>query len=212
MKQGCGVPPFAGGESAYFISLNRNKRSLTLNIKKEHGREILRKLLAQSDVLVENYRMGTLDKMGFGYDEVGTINPGIIYCSITGYGRSGPLSGEAGVDIVVAAEAGPYRHNRAEGWSARQGGCRDYGYPDSAVCGRVPYQTRYTTGRRREKGQRVDLSLFESRRVSTLFNMSSNYLISGTDSKKMGAFPRKHSALPGLQDKRSGVYARCSDK
>ena len=99
-------PPFKGGESAYYISLNRNKKSLTLNMKKEKGKEILRKLIAQSDVLVENYRLGTMDKFGFGYESLKKINPRLIYCNITGYGKTGPMAKEAGVDIVVAAEAG----------------------------------------------------------------------------------------------------------
>ncbi len=177
-------PPFAGGESAYFISLNRNKRSLTLNIKKEHGREILRKLLAQSDVLVENYRMGTLDKMGFGYDEVGTINPGIIYCSITGYGRSGPLSGEAGVDIVVAAEAGLIGITGPKDGAPAKVGVAITDiltalFAQGAISNALYHREK--TG----KGQRVDLSLFESQ-VATLFNMSSNYLISGQIPKRWG--------------------------
>ncbi len=99
-------PPFTGGESAYYISLNKNKRSLTLNIKKEKGKVILRKLIAQSDVLIENYRLGTLEKLGFSYESLKEINPRLIYCNITGYGKTGPLAHEAGVDIVVAAEAG----------------------------------------------------------------------------------------------------------
>ena len=71
-------PPFAGGESAYFISLNRNKRSLTLNLKSEKGKEILRQIIAEADVLIENFRMGTRDKMGFGYESVKKLNPKII--------------------------------------------------------------------------------------------------------------------------------------
>jgi len=99
-------PPFAGGESAYYISLNRNKRSITLNLKSEKGKEILRQLIAEADVLIENFRMGTLEKMGFGYEPVKKLNPKIIYCSITGYGKVGPYADEGGVDIVVAAESG----------------------------------------------------------------------------------------------------------
>ncbi len=99
-------PPFAGGESAYYLSLNKNKRSLTLNFKKKKGKDILKRLIALSDILVENFRLGTLKKLGLGYESVKEINPRLIYCSITGYGNTGPMSYEPGVDIVVAAEAG----------------------------------------------------------------------------------------------------------
>ena len=99
-------PPFAGGESAYFFSLNRNKKSLTLNLKTDKGKEILRELIAKADVLIENFRPGTMDKLGFGYESAKKINPRMIFCSITAYGKTGPLAHEGGVDIVVAAEAG----------------------------------------------------------------------------------------------------------
>jgi len=172
----CG-PPFAGGESAYYISLNKNKRSLTLDFKKDRGKEILRRLIEKSDVLVENFRLGTLEKLGFGYDDVKAMNPGMIYCSITGYGSSGPLKNEAGVDIVVAAEAGLIGiTGPKEGPPSKVGvaitDILTALFAQGAISNALFYREK--TG----KGQKVDLSLFESQ-VATLFNMSSNYLISG---------------------------------
>ena len=99
-------PPFKGGEATYFMSVNRNKKSLTLNLKAPAGRKILRSLAAKSDVLVENFRPGTMDKLGFGYAALARVNPRLVYCSISGFGESGPEAARAGYDLVVQAESG----------------------------------------------------------------------------------------------------------
>ena len=177
-------PPFAGGESAYFFSLNRNKKSLTLNLKSEKGKEILRELIVKSDVLIENFRPGTLDKLGFGYESVKEMNPRMIYCSITGYGKTGPLAHEGGVDIVVAAEAGLI------GITGQQNG------PPAKVGVAITdvLTALFTQGaignalfyrEKSGKGQRIDLSLFQSQ-VSALINMASSYLISGAVPQRWG--------------------------
>ena len=106
-------PPFVGdaygpypGESAYFLSANRNKRSLTINLKDPAGLEIIQKLVQISDVFIENFRTGVLDKMGLGYEALQEGNPGLIYCSISGYGRTGPYRERPGYDAIVQAEGG----------------------------------------------------------------------------------------------------------
>jgi crotonobetainyl-CoA:carnitine CoA-transferase CaiB-like acyl-CoA transferase len=99
-------PPFLAGESTYFMSINRGKQSMTLNLKAPEGQEILRKLIAKSDVLIENFRTGTMDRLGFGYATVRTLNPKLVYCSISGFGESGPEAARAGYDLVVQAESG----------------------------------------------------------------------------------------------------------
>lgn len=106
-------PPFVGepygpypGESAYFISTNRNKRSITINLKEPAGQEIVCKLIARSDVFVENFRTGVLDGMGLGYEDLRAVNPRLIYCSISGYGRTGPYAARPGYDFVIQAEGG----------------------------------------------------------------------------------------------------------
>jgi crotonobetainyl-CoA:carnitine CoA-transferase CaiB-like acyl-CoA transferase len=177
-------PPFAGGESAYYISLNKNKRSLTLDFKKERGKKILRQLIAISDVLVENYRFGTLEKLGFGYESLKEINPRLIYCSITGYGPTGPMSHEVGVDIVVAAEAGLIGITGEKDRPPSKVGVAITDiltalFAQGAI-GNALYH-REKTGR----GQKLDLSLFESQ-VSTLFNLSSSYLVSGDIPQRWG--------------------------
>ena len=99
-------PHIQGNESAYFLSVNRNKRSLALNLKQHDGKEILRRLVARSDVLVENFRPGVLKRLGFSYEEVKRIKSDIIYCSISGYGQEGPSSLEPALDLVIQARSG----------------------------------------------------------------------------------------------------------
>jgi succinate--hydroxymethylglutarate CoA-transferase len=103
-------PPFADnkdlsdtqqGESAYFLCVNRNKKSVTVNMKSEGGRQLLQDLVKESDVLVENYLPGKLAKMGLGYEELSKINPKLIYASITGYGQTGPYANRPGYDVII---------------------------------------------------------------------------------------------------------------
>jgi formyl-CoA transferase/CoA:oxalate CoA-transferase len=99
--------PFVGeGWSAYFVGVNRSKRSLALDLKSASGRGVLGRLLAQADVLIENFRPGSLARLGFGYDEVHALNARLVYCSISGYGRTGPRRHLPGYDPIVQAESG----------------------------------------------------------------------------------------------------------
>jgi crotonobetainyl-CoA:carnitine CoA-transferase CaiB-like acyl-CoA transferase len=99
-------PPFVDGESCYFLAVNRGKRSLTLNLKHPRGREVLGGLIDGADVLVENFRPGALDRLGFSYEACRALNPRLVYASVSGYGREGPLGGRPGYDAVVQGEAG----------------------------------------------------------------------------------------------------------
>lgn len=99
-------PPFIGGESSYFLSVNRNKESVTLNFKHPEGRELLGRLIAKADVLVENFRPGTLDAAGLSYEALAPTRPRLIYCSISGFGQTGPRRDQPGYDAVVQAEGG----------------------------------------------------------------------------------------------------------
>ena len=99
-------PPFLGAESAYFLSINRNKESVTLDFKSPEGRAILDQLIAMSDVLVENFRPGTLAKLGLDYETLAQTYPRLIYCSVSGFGQTGPRRTEAGYDAVIQAEGG----------------------------------------------------------------------------------------------------------
>jgi len=101
-----GWPPFSGGEATYFLSVNRNKKSLTLNMKAPDGQAILRRLVAKADVILENFRPGTMERLGFGYDALRKLNPRLIYCAISGFGESGPEASRPGYDLIVQGESG----------------------------------------------------------------------------------------------------------
>src|SRR5450631_1326653 len=98
--------PRVNGVSAPFLILNRNKRGIALNLKHAQGREILLRMVRDADVLTENYRRGTLEKLGLGYDVLAQANPGLIYCAVSGYGRDGPLANKGGFDLIAQGFAG----------------------------------------------------------------------------------------------------------
>ncbi|NXH31360.1 SUCHY transferase, partial [Myiagra hebetior] len=99
-------PPFAGTESIYFLSVNRNKKSIAINIKDSKGVKLIKELAAASDVIVENFVPGKLAEMGLGYEDIKKIAPHIVYCSITGYGQTGPVVQRGGYDSIAAAVSG----------------------------------------------------------------------------------------------------------
>jgi crotonobetainyl-CoA:carnitine CoA-transferase CaiB-like acyl-CoA transferase len=99
-------PPWMADQSAYFVSVNRNKRSITLNLKSEEGREVIRRLAQTADIVLENFLPGTLDEMGLGYAALSGINPRLIFCAITGYGQTGPWRDRPGYDFVIQAQGG----------------------------------------------------------------------------------------------------------
>lgn len=99
-------PPFKNGESTYFASANRNKRSIVLDLGKPEGQDVFRKMVATADVVLENYRHGVMDRWGIGYEALSEINPALVYCSITGFGRSGPYATKPATDIYMQAFSG----------------------------------------------------------------------------------------------------------
>ncbi|HXE80490.1 MAG TPA: CoA transferase [Vicinamibacterales bacterium] len=101
-----GWAPFVEGWSTYFLSINRNKKSVAVDLKSDEGRALMTRLVQTSDVLVENFRPGTVDRLGFGPEQARALNERLIYCSISGYGATGPRSGESGYDLVIQAESG----------------------------------------------------------------------------------------------------------
>ena len=101
-----GYPPFLRGASAYFANLNRNKKSVILDLKKQEGKDLLRDLLKTADVLLENFKPGTMEKLGFGYDRIKEINPRLVYASISGFGQFGPYKDRPGYDIIGQAMGG----------------------------------------------------------------------------------------------------------
>jgi len=99
-------PPYAGHQSHYFLALNRNKKSVVIDLKQAEGKDLMRRLAATSDILIENYRPGVMDKLGLGYDALSAINPRLIYCAISGFGQTGPLRDKPSFDIVTQAMSG----------------------------------------------------------------------------------------------------------
>lgn len=172
-------PPYTAGESAYYLGLNRNKYSITLDFSTPEGKERLLELLQGATVLVENFRPGTLAKQGLSYEDVRAINPGLIYCSISGYGQTGPYAMRPGYDFVAQAESGLMAvTGEADGEPQRVGvPVADISagmYSCVAILAALNYRRR--TG----KGQYIDISLLESA-VAFLGNVSANHLISGEE-------------------------------
>lgn len=170
MGRGWG-PPFAGGTASFFLGLNRGKKGISIDLKQREGLELCLRLVEQVDVLVENFRPGTMDRLGLGYAAVAARNPRLIYCSISGYGQQGPSRDEAAMDLVVQASSGLLSiTGTEEGESVRCG----YGVTDvtaglfSVIGILLALRARETTGR----GQFVDVAMLDSM-IST---MSSNYM------------------------------------
>ena len=162
---------------AYFLAANRNKRSLTLNLKSDQGKAILRRLIGRGDVLVDNFRTGTLESWGFDYPTLQSIRPGLIVCSITGYGQTGPYRERPGYDFMVQAMGGLMSlTGPADGEPFRAGiAIADLGagmFAASAILAALFARER--TG----EGQRIDISLLDTQ-VALLSYVASNYLVSG---------------------------------
>lgn len=181
-------PPFIEGESAAFLTLNRNKRSIVLDLKSEQGLGVVRRMLADADVMLHNFRPGVVERMGLGYADVSALNPAIVYCAVSGFGTTGPYSQRAGFDLVAQGMSGLMSIN---------------GFPDSppAKVG-VPiadlntgmfcaygvltaYINRLATG----KGQHVDASLLESGMAYTLYE-SATYFATGEVAGPLGSAHR----------------------
>jgi succinate--hydroxymethylglutarate CoA-transferase len=177
-------PPFAEKESAYYLGINRNKRSITLNMALKPGQDILAKLIAQSDVIVENFKVGTLEKWGFGNDWLEKHAPRVIRCSITGYGSTGPKAGLPGYDFILQAESGLMSIcGEPDGEPMKYGVAIVDICTGMLACNTVlaALQARHATG----KGQHVEVSLFDSS-LAMLANVASNHLVSGRDARRFG--------------------------
>lgn len=178
-------PPFAeGGESAYFISANRNKRSMTLNLKSDKGLEILKRLIAEGDVLVENFRVGTLERMGLNHESLQSIKPGLIYCTITGYGYSGPYRDRPGYDFMAQALAGFMSVTGPEDGEPTRAGIAIADLSAGIFASNAILAALFHRERSGE-GQRIDISLLESQ-VALMSYVASNYLISGENPVRYG--------------------------
>jgi crotonobetainyl-CoA:carnitine CoA-transferase CaiB-like acyl-CoA transferase len=177
-------PPHVGGEAAYYLGVNRNKKSLKLDLAKPRAREILGALIKRSDVLIENYKLGTLAKWGFDGAWMETNAPRLIHCSITGYGESGPKAELPGYDFVLQAESGlMHITGTIDGAPVKHGvAIVDIAtglYAAIGVLGAL--QARNQTG----KGQKVGVSLWETG-LSMLANVAANHLATGNEARRFG--------------------------
>lgn len=177
-------PPSIAGESAYYLGLNRNKHSITLDFRNPEHKQRLLDLIGTATVLVENFRPGTLEKLGLSYETLHELNPGLIYCSISGYGQDGPYANRPGYDFVAQAESGIMSvTGDVDGEPQRVGSPVGDISAGMFACMSIlaALYVRKSTG----KGQHIDISLFESA-VSLLGNVASNHLISGEDAVRYG--------------------------
>lgn len=175
-------------ESAYFLGANRGKKSVTLDISKPAGQEVARRLAARADVLIENYKAGDLERYNLGYEQLKALNPGLIYCSITGFGQTGPMRQVAGYDFIIQAMGG-LMSVTGEKDELPGGGPQKVGvavadittgmYSTVAILAAVVH--RSLTG----QGQYIDMALLDSQ-VAMIANMNMNYLIGGRAPKRMG--------------------------
>jgi crotonobetainyl-CoA:carnitine CoA-transferase CaiB-like acyl-CoA transferase len=177
-------PPHVGEEAAYFLGVNRNKRSVRLDLSKPEGRTVLGDLIRRSDVLVENYKFGTLEKWGFDAQWMAENAPRLVHCSITGYGPTGPKAELPGYDFVLQAECGLMSIcGPEEGPPSKYGvAIVDIATGQNAIIGILAaLNARHTTG----KGQKVNVSLYETG-VALLANVASNHLATGRDARRFG--------------------------
>jgi crotonobetainyl-CoA:carnitine CoA-transferase CaiB-like acyl-CoA transferase len=183
-------PPFLDGESAYFLAVNRNKKGLVLDLKRKEALEIVLALAERSDVVIENFRPGTMERLGLGYHALRAGNPGLVYCSISGYGQNGPLRERPGYDAVMQGEGG---------WMGLTG--EPSGMPMKVGASLADIFTGMMAGEgilaalyRREKsgeGSYLDVALFDSV-VATLCYQAEGYLLTGELPRRLG---NRHSSL-----------------
>ncbi len=175
-------------EAGYFLAANRGKRSLTLDIASPEGQEIIRTLARDGDVLIENYKVGQLAKYGLGYKDLSAINPRLIYCSITGFGQTGPYAERPGYDVMAQAMGGVMsvtgeRDDKPGGGPQRVGIAISDIFTGvySAVAISAAIASRHETG----KGQHIDMALLDTT-VAVMSNQAMNYLVSGVAPGRLG--------------------------
>ena len=177
-------PPFVGGESAYYLSANRGKKSLIVNLRDPRGQEIIRSLAQKADILVENFRVGNLKRYGLDYESISAINPGIVYASVTGFGQTGPRAAEPGYDAALQGMTGVMSvTGEADGRPTKVG----VAWVDiltgltTTIGILAALHERKLSGR----GQHVDVSLFDVG-IACMANLAQSYLATGEAPGRMG--------------------------
>ncbi len=180
------LPPDIDGEAAAFMMMNRNKRGIAVNLKKEGGKDVLRRLLKTADAVIENYRADTMDKLGLGYESLKKENPGLIYCAITGFGRSGPYSDRGGFDLIAQGMSGLMSiTGEGEGLPPVKMGAPITDIT-AGILGAFGIAAAYVHKLKTGEGQLVDTSLFEAGIVHTYWQ-SAIGLATGNPPGPMGS-------------------------
>lgn len=177
-------PPWVGSESAYYLSVNRNKRSMTLDLKQPAAQQIIRELAVQSDIVVENFKHGSLERMHVGYQQLSILNPRLIWATISGYGPTGPYADRPGYDFVTQGESGIMAITGEPDGEPMKVGVAIVDITTAlytVIALLAALRSREETGR----GQRVDTNLLSSA-VAWLANVGQSHLVSGGPAKRYG--------------------------
>ncbi|WP_420334345.1 CaiB/BaiF CoA transferase family protein [Roseibium sp.] len=161
------VPPKIEGESAAYMMMNRNKRGIALNLKDPSAREVLHKLLSDADVVIENYRLGTMERLGLGYDDLAEINPRLIYCEISGFGRTGPYAERGGFDLIAQGMAGLMSITGEGPGRPPVKVAAPISDINAGILAAMGVSAAYANALKTGRGQKVDTSLFEAAIVQT---------------------------------------------
>ncbi|MFY9316013.1 MAG: CoA transferase [Burkholderiales bacterium] len=176
--------PMPGGETAYFVSLHRNKKGLAIDLKNPRGRELFLRMVERADVVLENYRVGTLEKLGIDYATASKRNPGIVYCSVSGYGQDGPYRERAALDLILQAESGMISVTGAEGSHGARCGVSIADLTagmNAAYAILLALRVKEKTG----EGQSIDVSMMEGQ-LALMSTMFGSYFASGELPAPMG--------------------------
>ena len=180
------LPPDIGGESAAFLMMNRNKRGIVVDLKTAGGKQVARRLFADADVVIENYRKGTMERLGLGYESLRQANPGLIYCEISGFGRTGPYAERGGFDLIAQGMSGLMSiTGEAPGRPPIKCGA-PMADITAGILGAMGVLAAYIQRAKTGQGQRVDTSLFEAGIVHTYWQ-SAIAMASGTAPGPMGS-------------------------
>ncbi|MCB2055528.1 MAG: CoA transferase [Geminicoccaceae bacterium] len=180
------LPPDIEGVSAAYLMMNRNKRGIALDLKNPDAVRVLERLLGSADVVIENYRMGTMEKLGLGYDHLRTINPGLIYCEISGFGRTGPYAARGGFDLVAQGMSGLMSiTGEGPGRPPVKSGA-PVSDITAGILGALGCAAAYAHKQRTGEGQRVDTSLFEAAITHTYWQSAITFA-TGTSPGPMGS-------------------------
>ncbi|MDW3180736.1 CoA transferase [Roseobacter sp.] len=183
------VPPDIGGEAAAYMMMNRNKRGISLNLKDPAGVAVLRKLLAEADVVVENYRMGTMEKLGLSYEDLAAANPRLIYCEISGFGRTGPYADRGGFDLIAQGMSGLMSITGEGPGRPPVKVAAPISDINAGILGAMGVSAAYANMLQTGLGQKVDTSLFEAAIVQTYWQSAIAFATGDTPQPLGSAHP-----------------------